>query len=368
MDQDCGQGWFCGGDGRCVASVVAVAAGTSHSCAVHGDGRVSCWGYGAFIAPDLPTVTPPVSVPAGGRALALAVGIEAACALIDGGAVSCWGKLGGRLERAQPVVLEDGSMLFGVTALAGGSLAFCGLTERGTFCWGDNTQSELGRPADQSWPPLTAVLAHPGRQGHLAATVAVVVHDGKTTLCGWGNNERGLFPGPRGLQAVPVCEEGLGEVTALSAGDGHVCAERGARRLLCWGSNSGGQLATGDERVVERPLPGQEVDLPGEVVTVASGAYHVCALLAQGQTFCWGSNERGECGVSPSAPRFSPTALAGRHTFVGLGAGAGAQHTCGIRSDGRVACWGYDHRGQLGSGVVTENEDRFSAEPLLVRF
>jgi len=82
---------------------------------------------------------------------------------------------------------------------------------------------------------------------------------------------------------------------------------------------------------------------------------------------CWGSNEHGECGVPPSAPLFSPTPMAAP-PLVALGAGAGAQHTCGIRPDGSVVCWGYDDDGQLGTGATTVNEDRYSATPLPVRW
>jgi alpha-tubulin suppressor-like RCC1 family protein len=53
---------------------------------------------------------------------------------------------------------------------------------------------------------------------------------------------------------------------------------------------------------------------------------------------------------------------------VDIAAGAGATHTCGILADGDVRCWGYDDRGQLGSGAVREDADRWSAAPSAVRW
>src|SRR5687767_963547 len=54
---------FCGSaSGTCISDVVQVAAGTGHTCALHREGRVTCWGYGGFIGPGLGTLTSPVTV------------------------------------------------------------------------------------------------------------------------------------------------------------------------------------------------------------------------------------------------------------------------------------------------------------------
>src|SRR5437773_1491750 len=50
----CGPGTFCGPASKtCVSAVKVVSGGTVHTCAVHQDGSVSCWGSGAFIGPGL---------------------------------------------------------------------------------------------------------------------------------------------------------------------------------------------------------------------------------------------------------------------------------------------------------------------------
>ncbi|MGH8533830.1 MAG: hypothetical protein ACREV1_14170, partial [Gammaproteobacteria bacterium] len=56
--------------------------------------------------------------------------------------------------------------------------------------------------------------------------------------------------------------------------------------------------------------------------TLTAGGKHTCALRFDGRVVCWGTLR------SP----FS-------HHFVQLS--AGFEHTCGLRSDGAVACWGY---------------------------
>jgi alpha-tubulin suppressor-like RCC1 family protein len=366
----CGSDQFCSLPGQlCVSAVASVAAGSVHTCALHRDGTVSCWGHGPFIGPGLPIVTTPRFIELPERALELAVGIQAACALLGSGQVRCWGDLGRGPEGPEKVVREDGVALAGVKRLAGGSAAFCAVNPTGIHCWGANAASELARPPARSFPPRTAVLALAEPRPLIAATVAIVVHDGISELCGWGNNDSGIVPGPRGLVEEPTCTRMVPGVVQLSAGDGHVCARRGGKTFSCWGSNSGGQLGTGDEGQLEAALPGALTTLPAEIDAVESGAYHTCALLRTGKVHCWGSNEHGECGLPSSAPRFAAGAeVPLDRTVVGLGSGAGAQHSCAIASDGSVHCWGYDNEGQLGSGVISRDSDRASPSPLPVRW
>jgi alpha-tubulin suppressor-like RCC1 family protein len=369
-DGDCPAG-LCGlRGGTCVARVQAVAAGTSHSCSVHQDGRVSCWGYGAFIGPGLPAVISPLAMSVGGKATAVQVGIQAACALLEGGGVSCWGDLDGRGPQEPAAVLkEDGMPLGGITHLAGGSLAFCGSSSEGVWCWGHNQAGELARPPAMTFPARTAVLADPRPRPLLAATVAILTHDGADELCGWGNNDSGILPGARGAVERPRCQRGVGGVLQLTAGDGHVCVRRAGAMFSCWGSNSGGQLGVGDDGLLDAEMPGSIRALPAPIVSLASAAYHSCAVLVTGAVLCWGGNEHGEVGLAPSAPQFSPRLVGGfAGKVVALGAGAGAQHTCAVLADGRAQCWGYDHAGQLGAAAATEDADRFSPAPLTVRF
>ncbi len=53
---DCPADHFCGASQSCVSAVVQVAAGSYHTCALHKDGTVSCWGLAE-------------SITAGGRAV-----------------------------------------------------------------------------------------------------------------------------------------------------------------------------------------------------------------------------------------------------------------------------------------------------------
>ncbi len=103
---DC-RGFSCNG-GVCATGIKAVALGKFHSCVVLSDGRLKCWGLGAFRTgsggPDPvggSTATMGAALAAvdlGGRkAVDVAVGQQHTCVLLEGGEVACWGAGGSLL-------------------------------------------------------------------------------------------------------------------------------------------------------------------------------------------------------------------------------------------------------------------------------
>lgn len=82
---------------------------------------------------------------------------------------------------------------------------------------------------------------------------------------------------------------------------------------------------------------------------VATGGGHTCAIRTDGSIWCWGANEFGQLGVGDTGPRPVPTR-------VGVGTDwahvtAGDDHSCGIKRDGSLWCWGRNNFGQLGLAV-----------------
>ncbi len=71
---------------------------------------------------------------------------------------------------------------------------------------------------------------------------------------------------------------------------------------------------------------------------VSAGAEHTCGLRADGRIECWGANDYGQS--------FAPLG-------VFRAVSAGGEHTCGLLENGRVECWGRNNYGQSSppSGV-----------------
>lgn len=155
-------------------------------------------------------------------------------------------------------------------------------------------------------------------------------------------------------------------VVQLAAGYDHTCATvraepAGPQSVVCWGSNSRGQLGggtTGGRSSTPVPVVGlPEIGATGDLI-IAGGGDHTCAVVrpssARSSLWCWGSNDRGQLGVAgiPSSNR--PVTVPGITYPVTVT--AGRDHTCVTEDPGgtpRVKCWGNGDSGQTGVPVRT---------------
>jgi hypothetical protein len=100
-----------------------------------------------------------------------------------------------------------------------------------------------------------------------------------------------------------------------------------------------------------------------DVIAVAPGETHVCALRRDRTVWCWGANCAGESGQPPPRPPsfpyptptcrvslMTPTQVPGIADVQELA--AGRYFTCARHSNGTVQCWGWNDGGALGRGSV----------------
>ena len=73
-------------------------------------------------------------------------------------------------------------------------------------------------------------------------------------------------------------------------------------------------------------------------------------MRADGTAACWGANDVGQLGDGTTVGRATPKTVTGLGEVVSIA--VGAAHSCAVRADGTAACWGADTSGQLGDGVV----------------
>ena len=85
---------------------------------------------------------------------------------------------------------------------------------------------------------------------------------------------------------------------------------------------------------------------------VDAGRHHTCAIRTDGRLYCWGWGNYGQLGYGGNADQPEPVQVAGNRTDWATVA-AGSYHTCARRTNGRLYCWGYDGDGQLGNGSAT---------------
>jgi cysteine-rich repeat protein len=157
------------------------------------------------------------------------------------------------------------------------------------------------------------------------------------------------------------------QLLALALGSVHSCALIEHGRIRCWGHNGGGQLGYGAAvigNVGDDELPSSVGDLPlPAAVAIAGGGAHTCAVFENGDARCWGFNTSGQLGLGNSA---TVTAIGDDETLEGLakvelvapvnGLGLGVLQTC-VRVSGQLRCWGAGVYGQLGLSAVANIGD-----------
>ena len=84
---------------------------------------------------------------------------------------------------------------------------------------------------------------------------------------------------------------------------------------------------------------------------VDAGLLHTCAVRSDHHLFCWGVDDSGALGDGlPLKDRKRPVEVAGR-TGDWAVVSAGDVHTCAIKTTGRLYCWGSGFLGRLGNGA-----------------
>jgi hypothetical protein len=89
----------------------------------------------------------------------------------------------------------------------------------------------------------------------------------------------------------------------------------------------------------------------GVAPTITAGGDHTCALRSDGAVRCWGANGNGQLGDGTTTERHTPVAVSGLTNAVAIA--GGDYHSCALLSDGSARCWGYNGYGQLGDGSTT---------------
>lgn len=166
------------------------------------------------------------------------------------------------------------------------------------------------------------------------------------------------------------------EVIAIAAGGNHSCALFDDGTLKCWGCGTFGQLGYGSEDHVgddETPDSMDAVDVGARVASIAAGGQHTCALLEDGSILCWGDGQYGQLGYGDTenigdneAPSsVDPISFESDVIQIALG----EHHSCALLESAEVQCWGRNHVGQLGLGhtdQIGDDELPSSIEPVRV--
>ncbi|MEY3903446.1 MAG: hypothetical protein RL189_2752 [Pseudomonadota bacterium] len=267
---------------------------------------------------------------------------------------------------------------FALQQLASGSNFTCalGINTLNTSevrCVGNNAQGQLGISTAQS--AFTSKVALPS--GHTPFGIAAsktgthacaLANQDSPALSGkvlcWGNNDFGQLGNGNttALSAGTIVSVATGDFEtanqksfSLAVGKSHTCSvqlhSNGSSQAYCWGKNSNGQLGLGN--TADSHVP-QSLGFNEDIIQVAAGENHSCALSEAGEVYCWGDNSVGQLGIASTTSQNSPVKLTALTDIVQIT--TGANHTCALNKDYQVYCWGLGTSGQLGVGKVTTTD------------
>lgn len=263
------------------------------------------------------------------------------------------------------------------TKIAAGTMHVCLVANGQLYCWGASINGRLANGSTTNAPLYPALTGTTGSmpigtiEGTYAADGPVSTDDGHTcaTVNGqlfcWGSNTSGqLGTGDNADQARPLQVAGDfidKYVTKVSTGKNHTCGIMYGK-LYCWGSNTSGQLG------LDTPANIASVNVPtlvngkGElpatarVTDVSAGDDNTCAI-ANGQLYCWGSNTNNKLGLSSGSSYNTPKLINSNSTDLTTSVAVtkvsvGPNHTCAV-GNANAYCWGSNADGRTGLGTST---------------
>jgi alpha-tubulin suppressor-like RCC1 family protein len=279
--------------GQVSKSAVSLSTSFAHVCAA-AEGRAYCWGYnatgqlgnnsttnsGSPVAVSQNTVyvpaTPSIPNPCGGFS-------QPACTT--------------PAKPAVPVSALAGKY---VTAVAAGTDHSCAIAEGIVYCWGDNTNGELGDGTNTSSKVPVSVYMNP---------VDVPATPSVPNPCGGFFQPACTSPAKPAMPKSPLVGQ---TAVSITAGLDYTCViayptggSINNSQAYCWGLNADGQLGVNDKNNRNTPTPvytGSGSALASKTVTqITAGDAHTCAIASDGLGACWGSDTSGQIG-SDQAP------------------------------------------------------------------
>jgi alpha-tubulin suppressor-like RCC1 family protein len=223
-------------------------------------------------------------------------------------------------------------------------------TDGTAWCWGENTDGQLGtaEPFSSQTP-----IQVPGSWVQVVAGVGA----SSATTCGikqdlsawcWGAGGSGqLGNGDPVSSATPVAVAGGHHWAMLTVGEVHACGIDTDGAGWCWGANTDGRL--GDNTFSERHSP-VRVTVAGTWETLDAGFQHTCGVTAGGAGWCWGWNSQGQLADGTDVTTYFPEPKANQLPGTWTDVAAGYFGSAGTKGSGTAWSWGSGEHGELGNG------------------
>ena len=233
-------------------------------------------------------------------------------------------------------------------SIASGEDFHCGVTTNGKlYCWGKNSSGQLGTGDDIGRAYPTQLPDSDWKEVTAGDSFACAIKIGGSLWC-WGNNYAGqLGTGDTQWRTSPTQVGSESDWAKISAGGDHICGIKTDGTLYCWGSNYNGELGIGS--TAEHFSSPMSVGTDKDWAEISSGLLHTCGIKTDGSLYCWGENSYGQLGIGEEGGhKYLPVTVGTDKNWKE--ASAGRFHTCAVKTDRSLYCWGYNSSGELTGG------------------
>lgn len=230
------------------------------------------------------------------------------------------------------------------SSVVSGPHGSCGIaTDSSLWCWGRHLEVVFLNEVYQEWMTPTPLS---GDLGWFALAVGggciYALRQGEVSaeLWMWGTGPAGDGSDIDVYSMYP--RQVPGTWASITVGEDVRCAIDANEALHCWGDNVDRAVGDGDHGSVR--LSPVEVAAGSSWMQVSTSGEHTCAIKIDGTLWCWGRNSHGQLGddsqdTAPT-PVLVSTAAPGNDW---LAVRAGGLNTCGLRGTEGAAtvwCWG----------------------------
>lgn len=361
-----------------VTSWTQIDVGQS-GCAIADTGDAYCWGNVSNGAggtnPDGPNVA--VTKPSG---VSFWLHIEtnrttptSVCALANTGNMYCWGTgSGGAIGNGTtsnyttPELVTKPSGVASWLQFSFGSQTVCAIANNyRIFCWGPDSQGQLGDGPDQTSTVSTPTAIQMNRIDSWSKVCTGITHscgiDSNGIAYCWGNDGSGRLGNGSigGSSTVPsrvVTPSGVTSWSEVSCGNQHTCGIANTGDAYCWGRDTEEQLGDGTGAASQQtPVLVTKPSGVSSWTHIQAGILYSCGIGDNDQAYCWGTESSGELGSGGGITDTvsTPTLVTNPSGVTSWKSISAYTFTCGIANTDAAYCWGNDSSARLGNGSGT---------------
>lgn len=255
----------------------------------------------------------------------------------------------------------------GCIASIASSIDFCALrTDMKLWCWGPNDNGEVGDGTMVAVPMPIQVATSIFNLTQIAMSwYSTCASRADGSVWCWGNNAFYQLGNESNTDSsIPVHATAAGFFDQVAPGAFHTCARKNDGTIWCWGAGTSGQLGNGS--MMSSPTAVQAGNtIGGPFDHVVSSVNRSCALKHDGTVWCWGDNSNGALGNGNTVNSDTPVQPANSESATFRQIATAPGHSCALKSDGTLWCWGNNNVGQLGDGTTTNSLAPVRAAPSL---